>query len=338
MAVNDSELYKLKKLLGEIIAGFSIYRFDQLNSEVFVKHLNPVDELEIGYFYENNYNLFKSRRVFNEEEKLKYLIDNKIWPAAQETKIAESKKMLSFLYDNKKKVYASKDREHYDQQIKNEYEFLGKILTERADLLGETCEVLARKETDFYVLQKSFFKDEKLTEFLYPAAQFNELSVEETNNLFILFNKFQEDYHDENIKKLAIHNIFTNLFFLAENMNDFFDEKISKLTQPQTKLLTWGNYFKKIFESHENIPDEIIDNPAALEDWHTGKRNIDTILNQNKDSNNPVSLVGLSKEDLKKYGLPTGEVFDKVLNRKIKEKGGGSRELSLEESMAAGIL
>lgn len=330
--ISESRLIKLKKIFGEIVSGFSVYDFAGIN--IYIKHLTPLDDLLISYNYENSYNQFKKSGVFTEEEKLKYLIDNQLWDSKNEGKITDSRAVLKDLYDNKRKVFSFKDIEFYNQQIKAEEEFLFKIISEKFELMGETVELLAQKSADLYLVQHHIFKDSELKNFLYPTIEFEDLNVEETEKIFNIYKDFKEDLSNENIKQISINPIFTNIFYLSDSIWDFFGQALATLSHSQIKLVTWGRFFKNIFESAPNIPAEILDNPEKIEDYFSGRANIEKIL-EKSDNKGGITSLPLSNKELKHYGFDNPVDHAGKLEKALKESKG---ELSLEQRISAGLI
>lgn len=332
--VDELQTYKLKKIFGEIVCTFSIYKYGNL--DVYIKHLSPLDDLRLSYKYQSCYDILQKRGVFTSQDKLNYLISNDLWSIGNEKKIENSQKILTDLYNDKRKIFSFKDKEFYANQIKNEEQFLGDLLNKKSNLIGETCENLAQRETDLFLIQNTIFKNSDLKYSLFSPEQFEEISIEETDELFKIYRKFQNDFDDLNIKKLAINYIFTRIFFLAENVIDFFGGAVSKLSHNQTKLITFGGQFKSIFESNPGMPSEILDDPEKIEDWYFGKKNIEKILENNTNEDGVVSIVGLSQKELKYYHLDNPVKHEDKLVEKLKNSP--NRELSLEESVNLGLI
>jgi hypothetical protein len=327
--VNQAESYKLKKIFGEIVAGFSIYKF--LDQDVFMKHLGPLDDFLIAYKYEESYKDFLKRGIFNEEEKLEYLIKNNLWDSKKEDKIKNSYKTLEFLFENKRKVYSFNDIESYKKQIKEEEEFLNKLLTEKSMLIGQTAENLAQRETDIFIIKNYIFKDKKCEENLYPNEEFFDLTAEETETVFDIYKSFQNDLQETNIKKISINPLFTNLYFLSENPTDLFGQSLANLSHYQVRLITWAGYFKNISQT-ATIPESIKDDPEKIQEWYDGRANIEAILNKDTNANGVVSIGGITSREIKYYGLET------PMSQSYERKASSTEVGSIEEAIRAGLL
>jgi hypothetical protein len=334
--LNESEIVFLRKIYAELCAGYSIY--DLNSKECYIRHFGIIDDLQTDTLYTNQLNKLKQKKVFTESEKLNYLIKNELWDKKQEEKIKFVQETLKDLYTNKRKVFKPADIEFYRGQIEENEKFLNKILVERWNLLGETAEVLARKSSDLLLIKKSFFKDAGLKKPFHTDKQFEDLSAEEVDSLFSLYNKFQNDVSEKNIKKIAVQRFFHDLYFLSQSPTDFFGKSLIQMTHVQSKLLIYGGYFKGILENN-SIPDDIMDNAEAIEEWASGRKNIVEVIEKQEASggdNAVVSLPGVNKEILKRYGIdnPQGNANDQKLATKLKESGG---ELSTQQMIELGL-
>lgn len=337
--LSESELTYLHKIYAEICCSYSVYKLN--DQDCFVKHRGLIDDLLTDTLYTNELEKLKQKQVFTESEKLNFLIKNELWDKKKEDQIVYTQETLKDLYLNKRKVFRPADIEFYRNQIIENENFLNKVLGEKLNLLGETAEVLARRAADLLLIKKSFFRDSELKVSFYTDEEFEDLSPAETDSLFLLYNKFQNDVSEKNIKKIAVQRFFHDLFFLAaENLFNFFGVAFVRLTHNQSRLLVWGQFFRTILEN-ESIPDQYKDDPDQLSDWYNGKQNITQVIEKQESESGIVSLVGVSKDTLKLYGIenPAAQANNSKMENKFKEKAAsGSRELSAQEMLDAGLI
>lgn len=328
--LTELDKVKLRKLLSEICSGFSIYKFK--DQDVIIKHRALLDELETDYYYQNKFEECVNSGVFNEKDQLNYLIANDLWTRKKEKQIEDSKKILNDLYDNKRKVYRFAEIESYKKQIEDEEKFLFGLIREKSQLCGDTAESLAQRSTDLLLLKKTFFSDRSLNNFLYTDEEFESLSSEETEDLFILYRKFLDDTEEKIIKSISVQPFFTSLFYLSEDVTSFFGVSVSKLTHLQNRLITWAKYFSGILQN-TTIPREISDDAEKIEDYYFGKRNLDQLIEKYDDQEGNLSLT-ISKEEMKFYGIRASDADDKLI-KKLKENGG---EMTLEDQIKLGYI
>lgn len=331
--LNDSDRVKLRKVFSEICAGFSIYRLN--NKTVYIKHFSVIDNLEIDYYYDTSYKEFISRGILTEQEKLDFLIKNGLWLSKDEELIKNTREVLRDLYQSKRKVYKLSDITFYSEEIRKNEEYLGGLLNKKYELIGDTAESEAQKKSDLLLIQKSFFSDQSLKTPLYSTDQFEYLSIHETNKLFDLYQTVNSDVSDNTIRKISVQRFFHDLFFLSENVKDFFGECISKLTHHQVKLLTYGHHFKNILQN-ANVPDDILDSPDDIENWYYGKQSIENVINRQEQEGGVISLVGVSKKELERYGLDAPVDHNEKIHKQVEMST--NKELTLEESIKLGLI
>lgn len=329
--LSDKNKIQLRKSLGEIIAGFSLYTLD--GNTVYLKHRSLIDDLETDFLYQKYFDKSVNDGFFTDEQHLEFLIKNGLWTNHKEKQIDKSQKTISELYENKRKVYRFDDIKLYQDQIEEEEKLLISLINERAGLCVDTAESSAQRLTDLHLLQKSIFKDPELKNLLYSEKEFDDLTIESTDKIFSLFKFFQNDFDEKNLKALSIQPFFTNLFYLSESIKDFFGVAISKLTHFQSKLITWGQYYQSII-SNNTIPSDIRDDADKIEDWFFGKQSVEKLIQKQEEKGGNLSL-NISKEEMKYYNLQNDDGIQKKLIQKIKESGG---ELSLDQQVAFNLL
>lgn len=331
---NDSELNKLRKSFAEICEKYSLYFYNDKN--IYIKHFSVSDDLGIEFYYSNKYDKLLKQGIFTEKDKLKYLIDNNLWDAKNEDKIKLSQETLIDLYKNKSKVYRFSDIEDYKIQIKENEDFLNKLLIERSILLGDTCESLSRKSADLLLIQRSFFTNKECTIPMYSAEEFNNLTNDETDELYKLYYKSLDDLNEKNIKKIVTQPFFNNMFYLSADSTDFFGACITKLTHYQVKLLTWAGYFKTILQNN-SIPEVISNDPEEIENWFNGKRNIESVIQNNTNSEGVVSIMASEKE-MEFYGVtdPAARAQKQKMHKEFAKTESG--EISMEDAMKLGLV
>ena len=90
-------------------------------------------------------------------------------------------------------------------------------------------------------------------------------------------------------------------------------------------ILLYAKYFKGILSnSSTKVPDNVINDPEALVDWYEGSKNAAELMRNTKNKNSEealgTSLVGASKEDIKKMGIKNTDNIS--LTEEAKKKGG----------------
>ena len=195
----------------------------------------------------------------------------------EQIKFAED--TLKDLYLNRAKLYKLEEIAGLDKQIKDNEEFVNKLMTEKRGLVGETVEGAAKRESDLVLIRKSIYKDQNCTIPVYTPEEFDELDNETINQLFGLFNNYLDELNESNLKNITIQPFFTNIFSMTQNPMEFFgaNKGAVYLTHYQSKLLLYGSYMRRILEL--SPPDSVRDDAEKLETWNSRRRNVEQMLN-----------------------------------------------------------
>ena len=124
-------------------------------------------------------------------------------------------------------------------------------------------------------------------------------------------------------------------FDKINKLEDFlrmFCVNICELSHNQLKMIIYTRVFKNIFEQHENIPESIKSDPAALLDFgNIDEKAREKIQKQNSKDNAASTVFGATKEDMEYAGLDAGirDAGDSLV-AKAAEKGG---TLNMEDIM-----
>lgn len=312
----------LRKSFAEIVRGYSETFFKK---KVYIKHFNILDQSQIDQVYLDNYELAKSKKSLTEKDRLDLLIKQGDWSLEKEKGIENIKRTLDAIIQNKKRAVVPSQLRALKEQEDRERKELEKILQDRAELIGSTCESFAEKRSnDFYVFN-SLYKDSSLEDRFFTEEEFDELSELETNFLVGSYNKAMS-FH-AHLKKIALSPFFQNLLSLSsEDAYSFFGVPVAKLTHYQSELLLYGRYFKSLLENNQNIPPEMRDDPDRLVDFIQVKENFDKTLE--KSETGAVGIPNATPQDLKELGVE--HLIDPTADRLKKS---GKKSLSMAELM-----
>jgi hypothetical protein len=318
----NQEEYKL--LYHDILNGYSFY--DDGKDSFYIKHFTLKDLNLINKRKIEIQNKAKKSGLLEEKTQLENLIDKDSWSKDKEEKINSIKDFIKNLNYTKSKLITSRDIEDLNLQIKENQDQLNALAKEREELLGTTLESYSNKKISEYYVYVSLYKDEFLKDKLLTNQEFEELEYEELFSLYTKYNLGLSGLNEKNIKKIALSGFFLNSFYLCEdNPYTFFGKPAVELTFIQTELFSYAKYFKGILtNSTTKAPDNILNDPEALVDWYEGSKNAAQVA-RNTKSKNPgealgTSLVGASKEDLKKIGMKDSSNIS--LTEEAKKKGG----------------
>ena len=149
-----------------------------------------------------------------------------------------------------------------------------------------------------------------------------------------LYNKNTDKFNSKALKLISVSGFYTNLFYLCnDDAFVFYGKPLVELTFYQIELFGYGRYHKSLIENADSRPpEEISKSPQKLVEWFESGKNVKEVLDKSQNIGKEgaaTSLVGASKQDLKRLGLDNpNETIN--LAKKAAEKGG---RLSMDDLM-----
>ena len=313
----------LLQSLGDIIKGYSEAKY--LKKRVYLKHFSLLDQAEFEKLYDFHYQRAKARNVHTDESMLKFCMESDLWTEQREAEIKTLRKTIESLNFHKKKAILPSQLESTVLRIKNEKKKLNGWLAEKREVLGLTCEVFAEGKMNNHYVHNAFYLDPNFKKKLFSDEDFEELTKEDLFILIAIYNISTKKYDIKEIKKIAISNFFQNYYSLCnDNVVDFFGKPVVELTIYQSRIASYGRYFKSLLSSVENIPNNIAEDPDKLVDYIEMSRNRDSKIGGNQNTN--VGVIGATKKDLEAL---KGE-YD-VDDTHQKAKASGKKSLNMRD-------
>jgi hypothetical protein len=314
---NSSDERILRKIYGEIVAGYSLA--DYFEGLVYIKHANPLNLLEFDFKYQKKYEQLLKDGIVSEKEKTDLLIRDGIWDSKKEEKITDLRATIQQLYNTKRNHYAPREIQSYNEQIKTNEGFLIELLTEKMSLIGSCAETISRRVLDTEQIVASFYKDDKLQQPMFGAV--DDIQDETLDLLFEIYEQFCKNVSDLSIRRISVTEDFQSMFGMAENLFYFYGKAVSQLTSHQVKLAQYGGYYKAILFGDPRPPDEIRHDPVALEDWFFARTNIQKIMDKDENEGKTTSFFGMSKKELSFLGVEVETASQNSLSKLADEKG-----------------
>lgn len=319
----------LKLIFSEIIEGYSFVP-SKLFGDLKIKHINNFDaaktDIKNHYYFEKAV----SQGLEKREDKIDYLIKEKLWDPEKDKQAKKLGDVLRGMRKTKPKLLLQAQIDSINKDIeKNEIE-LGKILAEKESIIGFTAEEYAQRRINEYYMYISILNENGNR--LFGEDEFQELDEEQVTEIMTIYSKNNEKFKAEVLKKIALADFFTNIFYLCEdNVFNFYGKPVINLTFYQIEIYSYGRYFKSLIQNSEDkIPDHIVEDPDKLIEWAQSSKNVKEVLEKNSgEEAGASSIMGATKEDLAKAGVDKNEdVID--LSQKAKEQGG---RLTMEDMM-----
>jgi hypothetical protein len=330
-----AELSTLRYLYKDVINGYS--KVDK--HEIYIGHLKETD---IGELEERKIKLTEEARgkgLYDEEEKVKLLISEKMWSQEKEDDIKKLRQDIIVLQETKRKLILGRQIKQINKQIEFKSGTFKDLLEERAGEVGHTAEHYAQKKANEELVFKTFFKSSSLSEHFFSDEDFEELSNSDLDGYTVLYNAVNSQFSDGILKKMSVCPFFLNSFFVCENnTNLFFGKPVVDLTNYQIDVFSYGRYYKSIMTECKPAPNELNEDPKKLiEYYESAKKAKEAKENRKASSKGKESeymgstVFGAEKEELELFADPDDEKSAVVDFAKVAEKSGG--EMGLNEFM-----
>lgn len=296
----------LRRLFADICRGHS--RMDLDGSSwfgpkcLYVKHLSHFDQVDIDLERESYYVAAQKRKIPTLAEKMEWLEKKNLWGKKEESELRQHKVYIDNLEKTKGQVLSAQ-RKEIEKTLTKAIITYNDLYVKKNKLIGLTCEQYADQKVQNRYVFRSLYKDDKLTNLLFTDKAFDNLEDEELDKWAGLYIKFINDFSHDNLKKIAVAHFFTSYFYMTEEYSNFFGTAMSNLTFYQINLLSYGSYFKSIFQNNK-IPDNIREEPEKIEEFLKKSEAMKKTLSKagNKEGGR-VGLVGATKEDMEIIGV-----------------------------------
>ena len=321
----------LKVVFSEVLKGFTLVESKNYG-KIQVKHFTNFDSAELDIKNKLFYDKAISQGLPSRNDRIEYLLKENIWTEEKNKEILQVKSMLSGLRNSKSKVFLQAHIDNINTQIGENQKKLADLEFEKEELIGFCAENYASRRINEHYMYNAVLKDKG--EKLFGAEEFEELEENSLVELIGLYNRSTKKFDSNNLKKISLSPFFTNLFYLCENnAHVFFGKPLVNLTFYQIELFGYARYYKSLMDNSETqVPDDVKEDPEKMVEWFDSTKSARETLEKSKNAGqdgSATSLVGASKQDLKRLGLDNpNETIN--LAKKAAEKGG---KLNMEDMM-----
>jgi hypothetical protein len=316
---------KLFLLFNEIIKGYSKRRFR--NSPIFIKHLGISEKAFFDFRFQEFYDYAIASGIPCEDDALKRAIDEQFWSKKEEEEITVSKNYIDRLILTKKNLIRKLEIEAISTQIDEERKKLAKKISERKEILGKTAEEYASNRSNDYIIYESLFKDESLKERVFTENDFEEMTYEDLVEYILFFNEYMDEFKEYHLQKISLLDFFQPYYLVLDQPMQLWGKPMVQLSDFQVRTTIYGKIFKNVFETNENIPDNVRNDPDKLfeyTDRSKAKKNFES-KQKNKDKASAEAVFGATKEEIEEMK----GVGAKSLNQVMK----GKKMMNMEELM-----
>jgi hypothetical protein len=316
---------KLFLLFNEVIKGYSKRRFR--DSPLFIKHLGLTEKAFFDFRFQEFYDYAVMSGIPSEDDALKKAIEEEFWSEKEEQEIDISKKYIDRLILTKKNLVRKLEVEAISKQIDEERQKLAKKISQRKDIIGKTAEEYASNRSSDYIIYESLFVDENLTKRVFSEAEFEEMTYEDLVEYILFFNEYMDEYKEYNLQKITLLDFFQPYYLVLDQPVQFWGKPMVQLTDFQIRTTIYGKIFKNIFETTDNIPDNIKGDPEKLfeyTDRSKAKKNFES-KQKNKDKASAEAVFGATKEEIEEMRGTGGKSLNQVMK--------GKKVMNMEELM-----
>jgi aryl carrier-like protein len=262
-----------------------------------------------------------------------YILKEDLWSEEKNKEIKKIKEYIIGLRKTKLKLFREEELISVNEQINNEENKLLNLNLEKKELIGFTAEDYANKKINEYYMFISLYKDTELKENFFSQNEFDELENVDITKLVKIYNDKLSIYNDKNLKKISLLNSHLTLFNISDdNPYYMYGKSIVYLTFYQIEIFGYAKYFKNQLSYAKHKPaDEYFEDPDKLIEWLESSKNVEELLEKTSNSKADTvstSIIGATKEDLKKAGLDESNSIS--LTEEAKKRGG---TLSMEDLM-----
>jgi hypothetical protein len=321
----------LKVVFSEVLRGYTLTRSPSYK-KICIKHFTNFDSAELDIRSKSFYDKATKEGLTNRKDRIDYLIKEGIWTEEKNKEILNTKTNLAGLQKTKEKVFLQAHIDQANKEIEENQINLAVQERDKEELIGFTAEAYASRRINEHYMYNALLNEDR--ERLFSKEEFDELGEGQMVELIGAYNKSTKKFKSDALKRISVSGFFTNLFYLcSDNPFVFFGKSVVELTFYQIELFGYGRYYKNMIENSENKPpEEISRNPEKLVEWFESSKSARETLDKSKiggQDGSATSLVGASKEDLKRLGLDNpNETIN--LAKKAAEKGGS---LTMDDMM-----
>lgn len=258
-SINETDLFLA---FCQIVEGCSEKVF--LGNPIFIKHIT-LKEREI---YSKKYKSYFEHAILKglpkEDDALNRAIADEVWSEKDQEEIEVSKKYIETLKITRKKVFKKLQIDEIEKNLREEKQKVAKKLAEKKEIIGKTAEDYALSRSGDYLIYSCFYKDKDLTKLLFSEEEFEDMPIDDLEKCIGAYNSYFNEISDLNIQHIALSDFFQPNYLVLDYPTELFGKPMVQLSENQTRLLIYAKIFKNIFETTENIPENIKKDPEAL--------------------------------------------------------------------------
>jgi hypothetical protein len=319
----------LKEALYSIILGYNLASLE--GERVFIKHFGNKDKVEVDYQYGLAYNSALSKNVVTNEEKEIQLAELKLWSEKDDKEIISLELSIDNLKRRKRLSLPSQIKD-INIKIQDAASRISKLRAQKNKLMGVTAESIAQRRAEDFYIASSFFRDDAFNNRLIHVDEFDDMDISQIDSMKFTYFSALSEILGEKIKGLSVLKDFMNLMYLAEKPYEILGKPLAEYTFFQIDLISFARHYKHIISHEPQPPDNILEDPDALDDWYESSNTMRKIMDKDHDRDSvgrATTIMGGTAEDLKLLEKE-GDIVN--LDTEIK-KAAKHKPLNMQEMM-----
>lgn len=308
-------------VIGEVFDGCTEISIRGVSA--YLKHVSIRDQRYIHKYYEKYRQRAIDKGVETEADRLTYIVEEELWLAEDDTKIALLADEIKNLEKTVKSLNLPSQKEQVQVTLRERREEWLGLHQQRKEAVGKTAEDYATNRASDELLRFVLFKDEDLTEHFYTEEEFENLESWEILKIGKKQEEVAKRFDELTLQKAVLRPFFSMYLSLCEDVGIFYRKPVTHLSIYQLKVALFGRMFFNVFQYTDDIPDHIKDDPEKLLAYADAQKKGDADLgiDQNADAS---AVFGATKQDMKSLGL---ESQSNVSLRDEAQKHGGRLDM-----------
>lgn len=317
----------LRAVYLDVLNGYTFFSHEKFG-EAYIKHLSTGDSINLDAVRREHEKVVRDLGLPSEEEQEELLDKEGIWTKKDQLEIAELTNYIKNLKETRSKIFLHSQKQEMSIEIEKKTFELQKLAAQRDEYMHHTSDKYVNKKVNEYYSSHILYKDKECTELKWSDEEWNDLDDMDTLEIIKSYNKSTSGFSTDGLKKVALAPFFTNIFYMCDNNPYYFYGKpVVSLTYFQVELMSFGMYYKHMMtDGKAPPPADIMENPDKLQEWYEGKKASEEILEKMEDKD-AVSLVGATKDDLKRLGLDPDKDPTLISLSKEAAKRGGTLDM-----------
>lgn len=282
-------------IVGEIFDGYTDINYK--NKTVYIKHFSIRDQRYIHRFYNKYKSIAESKGIPSEKEMLDSLREDGLWGDDDDRKIIDLEQEIEGLQNSKRASFLPSQKKHIQETIESKHRELYFFINKKAELVGRTSERYGSQRSNEEFIRYLIYKDSRCLEHFFTDEEFADLSEEDVSFFVKENDAVSQRLNENNIQHTVLRDFFNMYMSQTEDVSSFYGKPIIELSVYQLKLAIYARVFFNMFQYHEDIPERMKKDPAAIFDFVERKKNSNSKTHVNTDTG-ASAVFGATKEDL----------------------------------------